>query len=123
MPNNDLDTYLRKMSEDRTWGDHIILVALANALAKTIRVVTSHEGDCYEVVVEANNQQGAPILLGHLTENHYVSLEPVADQTTKAEGIPTDSNSPLWHMQFTSTRFRNHSCIATCIGYDHCKIQ
>ena len=102
MPNNDLDTYLRNMSEDRTWGDHIILIALANALAKTIRVVTSHEGDCYEVVVEANNQQGAPILLGHLSENHYVSLEPVADQTTKAEGIPIDSisifhikNSPL----------------------------
>ena len=58
---------------------------------KTIRVVTSHDGDCYEVVVEANNQQGAPILLGHLSENHYVSLEPEADKTTRAEGNPADS--------------------------------
>lgn len=91
VPNNDLDTYLTNMSKDRTWGDHIVLVALANALEKTIRVVTSHEGDCYEVVVETKNQQGAPILLGHLSENHYVSLEPEADKTTKAEGIPADS--------------------------------
>jgi len=93
-----LDTYLTNMSNDRTWGDHIVLVALANALEKTIRVVTSHERDCYEVVVEAKNQQGAPILLGHLSENHYVSLEPEADKTTKAEGIPADYiaiNPPL----------------------------
>lgn len=91
VPNNDLDSYLTSMSKDRTWGDHIVLVALANALGKTIRKVTSHEGDCYEIVVEAENQQGAPILLGHLSENQYVSLEPEADRTTKAKGIPADS--------------------------------
>jgi len=88
--NNDLVTYLTNMSKDHTWGDHIVLVALANALEKTIRVVTSHDGDCYEVVVEAQSQQGAPILLGHLSENHYVSLEPESDDTTKSEGIPAD---------------------------------
>ena len=93
MPNNDFDAYLTSMSKDRTWGDHIVLVALANALEKTIRVVTSHEGDCYEVVVEAENQQGAPILLGHLSENHYVSLEPEADKPTKAKGIPVHSTA------------------------------
>lgn len=51
------------------------------------------------VVVEAKNQQGAPILLGHLSEKHYmyISLESEADKTTKVEGIPADSiaiNSP-----------------------------
>ena len=93
VPNNDLGAYLTSMSKDCTWGDHIVLVALANALEKTIRVVTSHVGDCYEVVVEAENQQGAPILLGHLSENHYVSLEPETDKPTKTKGIPVDSTA------------------------------
>ena len=93
VPNNDLGAYLTTMSKDRTWGDHIVLIALANALEKTIRVVTSHKGDCYEVVVHAENQQGAPILLGHLSENHYVSLEPEADKLTKAKGIPLVSTA------------------------------
>lgn len=91
MPNNDLESYLISMSRDCTWGDPTVLVALANALRKTIWVVTSHKGDCHEIVVEAKNQQGAPILLGHLSENHYVSLKPEADNTTKAKGIPADS--------------------------------
>ena len=32
-----------------------------------------------EVFVESENQQaeGAPLLLGNLTENHYLSLEPI----------------------------------------------
>ncbi|KAJ7376773.1 hypothetical protein OS493_032507 [Desmophyllum pertusum] len=58
-------------------GDHIVLVALADALGKTIRVVSSLDTDNFEIVVEAGGLQGAPLLLGHLSENHYVSLEPV----------------------------------------------
>jgi len=76
--NIDLDTCLTNMSNDCTWGDHIVLVGLANALRKTIRVVTSHVGDCSKVVVEAKNQQGAPILFRHLSENHHVGLGPEA---------------------------------------------
>ena len=89
MPNNDLDRYLKDMSKDGTWGDHIVLVALANALGKTIRVVTSLDSDCYEIVVESESQHGAPLLLGHLSGNHYVSLEPMVDRTSRAEGIQT----------------------------------
>ena len=87
---NDLDTYLTNISKDHTWGDHNVLVALANALEKTIWVITSHEGDCHEVVVEAKSQQGAPILLGHLSENHYVGLQPESDKTIKSEGVSAD---------------------------------
>ena len=68
------------MSEDGTWGDQLVLVALANALEKTIRVVTSTtDKESIEVFVESENQQaeGAPLLLGNLTENHYLSLEPI----------------------------------------------
>ena len=58
---------------------HLVLVALANALGKTIRVVTSTtDKESIEVFVENENQQaeGAPLLLGNLTENHYLSLKP-----------------------------------------------
>ena len=73
MTNNNLNTYLKNISKDGTWGDHIARVALASALKKTIQVITNLGGDCYEIVVE--NQHGAPLLLGHLSENHYVSLD------------------------------------------------
>ena len=82
VPNNDYDSYLKNMSEDGTWGDQLVLVALANALEKTIRVVTrlsTTDKESIEVFVESENQQaeGAPLLLGNLTENHYLSLEPI----------------------------------------------
>lgn len=75
------------MSNDGTWGDHIVLVALADALGKTIRVVSSLDTDNFEIVVEAGGLQGAPLLLGHLSENHYVSLEPVNNSTSNVQGI------------------------------------
>ncbi len=75
------------MSKDGTWGDHIVLVALANALGKTIRVVTSLDTDQYDIVVDTDDNDGAPILLGHLSENHYVSLEPVPNSRHNVKGI------------------------------------
>ena len=68
------------MSKDGTWGDQLVLVALANALRKTIRVVTSTtKEESIEVFIESENRQaeGAPLLLGNLTKNHYLSLEPI----------------------------------------------
>lgn len=44
------------------------------------RVVTSTtDKESIEVFVESEGQQaeGAPLLLGNLTENHYLSLEPI----------------------------------------------
>ena len=88
VPNNDLPSYLVSMGKDGTWGDHIVLVALAHALGRTIRVVTSLETDCHEIVVEAENQEGEPLLLGHLSENHYVSLELMGGGAANFQGMP-----------------------------------
>ena len=76
VPNNDLSSYLTDMSGDGFWGDHIVLVVLAHALSRTVVVVSSLV-DSQNVVVEPDNHHGEPILLGHLSEIHYVSLEPV----------------------------------------------
>ena len=89
VPKNDFESYLEDMSKDGTWGDHIVLVALANALGRTIRVVTSLETDSYDIVIETDDKEGPPILLGHLSENHYLSLEPMETSKNNAQGIHT----------------------------------
>ena len=42
-------------------------------------VTSTTDKESIEVFVESENQQaeGAPLLLGNLTENHYLSLEPI----------------------------------------------
>ena len=72
VPNNDLPSYLADMQRDGTWGDHIVLYSLANALGRTIRVVSSVGG--YQDIMAPHHS--APILLGHVSEKHYLSLEP-----------------------------------------------
>ena len=63
------------MRRDGTWGDHIVLYALAHALCRIVRVVSSL-GDSYNAELKPEGHCGVPILLGHVSEKHYVSLEP-----------------------------------------------
>lgn len=75
--NSSLLSYLDDMERDGTWGDHLVLVSLAHALGRTIRVVSSL-GDSYNVIVKPLKiHHSEPIFLGHLSENHYISLEPI----------------------------------------------
>ena len=76
LPNNDMNAYLMDMRRNGTWGDHIILVSLAHALGRTVKIVSSL-GDSHNVIVEPDNPHSAPILLGHVSKRHYVSLEPI----------------------------------------------
>ena len=76
LPNNEMNAYLTGMRMNGTWGDHIVLVSLAHALGRTIRIVSSL-GDSHDVIVEPDNHHSAPILLGHVSERHYVTLEPI----------------------------------------------
>ena len=71
------------MSKDGEWGDHLVLVALANVLGRTIRVVTSQHSD--HIFVKPVEQKGAEILLGHISEFHYESLEPMNNVQGKDE--------------------------------------
>ena len=80
------------MSKDGTWGDHIVLVALAHALGRMIRVITNLDTNCHEIIVEADNQEGEPLLLGHLRENHSISLEPMRSGAPNFQGMPTENN-------------------------------
>ncbi|KAJ7357524.1 Glycosyl transferases group 1 [Desmophyllum pertusum] len=79
VPDNDTKSYLKRMRCDGTWGGHPELVALSKALGRTIKVVTS-SGSKPLYAIHFNFDAWPSILLGHLFEYHYKSLEPVQDK-------------------------------------------
>ena len=64
------------MKNEGVWGDHLTLCAAANVYKTSIRVISSL--DCETSItpdrfaVDITN----PLMLGHIHEKHYVSLEP-----------------------------------------------
>ena len=86
--------YLHSMGQDGTWGDHLTLVA--NMYHVSIVIVSSVE-DSEPIVInpESGHSEGT-ILLGHIAELHYVTLQLVEDNRQSAVGInpsPTESVS------------------------------
>ncbi len=69
--------YLTNMEQDGTWGDHMILYAAANCFQTCIHVISSlpHHGDL-TISPERPIDNANPLVLGHVHELHYVSLEP-----------------------------------------------
>ena len=65
------------MAEDGTWGDHLVLVAAANLFRVPVRIISSLGR---EIVVHPENECAVadtnPLVLGHVHELHYVSLQP-----------------------------------------------
>ena len=84
--NNDFPAYLTKMSRSRTWGGELELLALVNALQRSIVVISScrNQGG-KNIVFESRNARLEPLLLGYIADKHYVSLEP-STQLTALEG-------------------------------------
>jgi len=62
------------MSKDGTWGDHLVLLAAANYYRTDIRVISSLGRD---VLISPDRPVNtSPLVLGHIHEEHYVSLHP-----------------------------------------------
>ena len=70
--------YLTDMEQDGTWGDHVILWAAANCYQIAIHVISSLPGHS-EVIIKPDCpfDQSKHLLLGHVHEVHYVSLQPL----------------------------------------------
>ena len=66
------------MEQDGAWGDHVILCAAANRFETCIRVVSSlfHSNDVI-ITPHCAVDESKPLVLGHIHEVHYVSLQPV----------------------------------------------
>ena len=63
------------MAKDGTWGDHVVLFAAANHFQTAIRIISSLDR---EIVVHPEHAVAVPtpLVLGHIHELHYVSLQP-----------------------------------------------
>ena len=75
--------YLTYMKQDGAWGDHLILCAAANCFKTCIHVVSSLHND---VVIRPHCpvDESKPLVLGHIHEVHYVSLQPIQGKKGKA---------------------------------------
>ena len=67
------------MSADGTWGDHVILHAVANCYETCIHVISSLSPN-HDVTISPEQKRDVEssnrFVLGHLHEHHYVSLRP-----------------------------------------------
>ena len=68
------------MAKDGTWGDHVVLFAAANHFQTTIRIISSLN---HEILVQPDHAPANtnPLVLGHIHELHYVSLQPRQGKT------------------------------------------
>ncbi|KAL9967099.1 hypothetical protein ACROYT_G025265 [Oculina patagonica] len=72
------DDYLTNMEQDGTWGDHVILYAAANCYETCIRVISSlPRHDDVTIRPDRHVDCSNPLMLGHVHEVHYVSLQPI----------------------------------------------
>ena len=69
------------MKEDGAWGDHIVLVAAAKCFKVPINIITSSDLQNKVIRINPTLDPGEhtvnPLVLGHVAEHHYISLEPV----------------------------------------------
>jgi hypothetical protein len=65
------------MSDDGVYADHVVLVSTANMLKRDI-VVTSSDEDKQRKIKGSNkpDDDETPLLVGHIPEKHYQSLQP-----------------------------------------------
>ena len=68
--------YLTYMEQDGSWGDHLILYAAANLFKTCIHVVSSLDNDV-DIRPHGPVDESKPLVLGHIHDVHYVSLQPI----------------------------------------------
>ena len=75
--------YLAYMEQDGAWGDHLILCTAANLFKTCIHVVSSLGNDV-DIRPHDPVDESKPLVLGHIHEVHYVSLQPIQGKKGKA---------------------------------------
>ena len=99
------------MAKSGTWADHVVVINMAKMLQRDIRIVTSSPStsgnDCLVWVPGDRSGKNAPLLLGHMWENHYQSLQPIEPTVT-----------PLFNSTHATADLPNggskHSCCSVC---------
>lgn len=66
--------YLKKMSKNGEWGDHVTLQAAADSYGVKILVMTSFKDTCYIEILPINQKSKGAIFLSFWAEVHYNSI-------------------------------------------------
>ena len=75
--------YLTYMERDGARGDHLILCAAANCFEICIHVVSSLHDDVI-IMPHSSVDESKPLVLGHIHEVHFVSVQPIQGKKGKA---------------------------------------
>ena len=72
------------MEQNGTWGDHVILYGAANCYKTHIRVISS-QSNIPDITVSPGGHviSANPLVLGHVHEVHYVSLQPKQGEASR----------------------------------------
>ncbi|KAL7148257.1 hypothetical protein ABFS83_06G166000 [Erythranthe nasuta] len=71
--------YLKKMSKNGEWGDHVTLQAASDWFGIKIFVVTSFKDTCYIEILPQNQKSNRIIFLSFWAEVHYNSIYPLGE--------------------------------------------
>jgi hypothetical protein len=104
--NQDWDAYLERIATVGEWADHQVIIATAEVTGRDIKIWSSHSA--IPIVIKTRVQaeeELEPILLGHISEVHYESLEPEplsntlleSNETVCVQYICTTSTMYLYH--------------------------
>ena len=81
------EDYLDDMAKDGTWGDQMILFAAASNYGCVVHVISSVPN--YEdVIISPPVHDAVELVLGHIFEQHYVSLLPIMSGKTRVCATP-----------------------------------
>ena len=98
------------MAKDGIWGDHLVLHAVANYFQTHIRIISSLDRDILispEIPVVNTN----PLVLGHIHELHYVSLQPKQGTLVSSTNIKIQNHPGISAMECVG-------CIVDLVGKD-----
>ena len=87
--NTSWSEFINYMSMDGTWGDHIILQAIAETVNLRIHVIESSQNFAELTLVQTLNlsETTRSIYIGHIGELHYVSTRGLLSEITSAEVV------------------------------------
>lgn len=72
----DWRNYLANLGKEGVWGDHLTIIALASIYRLRVKIISSSDGPRYiTTVVPVDDMVDKTILLAHLAEFHYDSLQ------------------------------------------------
>jgi hypothetical protein len=100
--------YLNNMSMQGTWGDAMIIQAVADQLKLKITIAETHEGFCEYSIIQpvSSTHQLTHVYLGHIDEYHYVSTLPCTSMSGFVEINPEQSTQCSQPKQ-TRTQYMN----------------